>query len=220
MKYTYMIIGIVVIVMLVVVSVFVVTGNNDGVWDTPWETDDDDGSMAGIWGEEIIIEYEDGSTQSLKMLEENLFSINPFSVKYDGKKITSARYNVYATATGEEFTGCEIEEFTVNTRYFTGTGLDIIPFKGPFESYIRPGVISLGSQIQIINIGTNVNATLSGETPGIYSVGWAIVNENIRYRGVPDGEWQTVERPPGRAISVSVETGSIYLELESGFGTS
>jgi len=214
MKYTYTIIAVFLILMLVI-GAFLITVNSDGTWDTDWETD---GNMTGSWGEEIIVKYEDGTTDSLKILEENQNNI--LAVKYNDKEIVSASYRIYATATGKGFTGCEIDSFTVNTMFYKFESGSKTIFTGPFETTVSPDVFDLGIEKHICDIGCPVKVVLGSQTPGEYGISWAIVDDDIRYRGVPDGSWQTVDCPPGRSLTVDViSDNEIYLTLESSFGT-
>jgi len=214
MKYMYAILAITVVIMLVV-GAFLVAGN-DGTWETPWETS---GDMTGKWEEEIIIEYEDGTTDSLKILGDNELSINPFSVKYQDKEIIGATYNIYATATGEGFTGCEIAPFTIKTLFYEGDSSNTPPIMGPIQNNIVTDIFDLDTRDHIVNLKTNVVSHLGDEPSGIYSLGWTVVEKEILYRGIPNGEWKTVDRPPGRIFSMQVIQNEIYLTFETDFDT-
>ena len=94
-------IAILFIIILVIAVVFIVM-NPEVTGESPyWETE----SNFGMWGEEIIIYYEDGTTDSLKILQDT----QPLKVTYGGKEITSVGYEITAKATGAGYTGCELD---------------------------------------------------------------------------------------------------------------
>jgi hypothetical protein len=74
----------------------------------------------GSWGEEILIEYEDGSTDSLKLLET---SAPPGALTYGGKSINTVYYRLKAKATGTGYDeACiKITNFVVDIKILKGT---------------------------------------------------------------------------------------------------
>jgi len=214
MKYMYTIIVILVIVMLVI-GIFLVEGNSDITdYETDWETT---GDISGLWNEEIIIEFKDGTTESLKILRENKLSINPFKITRDGEEITGVTYNLYATASqeGTGYTGCEIEEFTLTTAYrrMPSTMID------SFNNIIIPTVLEFDEKTQIVHNYIDLEDAIGSEIAGTYAVTWTINEDQIRYRGLPNSEWRIVERPDGQLVTMTVHEDEIYLILEPGVGT-
>lgn len=81
--------SIIIVVMLVIVAIVVTAG--DGIWPTPWE----EGDISGSWGQEIIIEYADGTTGSLKLACDA-----PLSIWSGDREIRGIYYILKAKAEG------------------------------------------------------------------------------------------------------------------------
>ena len=88
--------ALVVIIMLVVVA-FTSMGGSDK-WIDEFDDEDDlpDPLNVGNWGQEIIIEYEDGTIQSLKSILENQM----LSIWVGGKIVVGMTYKLSAKASG------------------------------------------------------------------------------------------------------------------------
>jgi len=212
-KSIYGIIAIVIVLTLVLVA-YVGIGA-DGTWDTPWSP----GKVAGIWEEEIILTYTDGTTQSLKILEDNFD--NPFAVvQYNGKTLSSAKYSLFATATATGYTGCEIQAFSLTYKYYQGHDLLTSPtpmsgIGGSTNSPIR--TISLGTKTELVSVSCAIQTDLGNKAVGPYTFKCEISPVTIGYKGVPDdgSGIQTVASPSAKTIKLTVvNTNQILLNLE------
>jgi len=114
-KNTMLIVGIIIVVMLVLAA-FLTIGN-DGTWDTPWS----DGTINGMWEQEIILEYEDGTLQSLKPIYENSI----LKVINDGKTIAGIHYMIYGTASGTGYSNAVINFKSYKVIYQVKSGSTI-----------------------------------------------------------------------------------------------
>ena len=117
--------AIFVIVMLVLASVVVIS--RDTTWDTPWEDEgtDDSGTtnaVTGSWGQEIIIEYADGTTESLKLACDA-----PLSIWSGDREIRGIHYKLNAKAEGSASNILyDITEFTYTYKAASGTAINSV----------------------------------------------------------------------------------------------
>jgi|GEM_PF-5329670 len=173
-----------------------------------WETE----TVFGKWQEKIVVEYEDGTTDSLKILEDH--EALPLSVKYDGKNVKTLTYQIYAVATGEGYDSFDIDWFYTTTTIEDSSGSIIY---GPAKSSTGTKTgLSLDNSHQLVSIGIGIKATIDDEPEGAYTVIFG-TERDIQYKGNPGGSWQTAENPPGREITVQVTNDNfITLVLSSG----
>lgn len=115
MKKIIMVIIVVAIVILAIVAV-AYTVLSDSIWE-----DDTD---FGNWGQEIILEYADGSSEPLKPL-------SLFSLMYDGKTLAAIRYRLSAKASGVGYDYAEIDLESYSLQ-ITITGHESPPFVHEF----------------------------------------------------------------------------------------
>jgi len=145
---------VITILVIAALSVIVVTGAGD-YWESPWDDSDDDSddnnntssdSLTGSWGSEIKIEFDDGTSESLKqMIDDNtgLFSWMPLSVKYENKDVTSFTYTLNGKATGKGYT-----ETIIDT-----TNFDIsFDLRSPYTNSLVNSVGSVGTQKVTIDL--------------------------------------------------------------------
>lgn len=180
-----------------------------------WETKNEFGN----WQEEIIVEYADGSIQSFKILQDN--NALPFStVKYNGQEVRKLTYNVYATASGEGYTGVEIDKNNWETNIQVWRGSARLRTITNRASGTSSG--NIGEQIRILNgLTTIIQPTLlkSDDVSGTYK--FLYHNEgSISYRGTPNGEWKSATLPSDRSITVNFEQDSITLSINADLGAS
>jgi len=128
------------IVGIIIIAAAVVVFGTD-VTSPYWETE----TVFGAWGEEIIIEYEDGSTESLKLLQ---MKSEPLKLLYGGKSVNTINYRLTAMADGEGYDeACikvtnlvfELKIYKGTTTKWTnvitrGTSTHGIPIDGQFHS--------------------------------------------------------------------------------------
>lgn len=194
-------VGIIVIA-IVIGLIFVAWGC--GAFENPyWETE----TAFGKWGEEIIIYYEDGSTDSLKLLQNNL----PFTVKYKGKEIVSVGYVLSATAEGEGYDQAEIDysDFYHDVTYKKdGETVFSDRITRSSESSVK---IPLNDDVwhEVTPIIENVKMRMDPD-PNTFPAGTYVLSfthgGTVRYRGLPHPEeWQNAVLPPGKSVTLTVE---------------
>src|SRR4030042_4062664 len=86
------IVAVLIILVIIIAGIVFYIGPGGSSSTSYWETKNE----FGTWGQEIIIGYEDGSTQSLKMMLDE----PTLSVWVGDKQISSLQYKLSATATG------------------------------------------------------------------------------------------------------------------------
>jgi len=216
---------IVAVVIVAGVAFFVSSGSSSTSY---WETETD----FGMWKDEITIVYADGTTESFKLISENMN--NPFMIYYEGdQKISSAIYTVFAEVTGEGFDGAEIK-FEDNFRVF---GSILAGSQNRHNSHTSEpnGVIqqiSIGSTVEIASHTINLEETVEDNEKafpnGMYEVRFncgATSYGECWYRGYPDGgDWELASLPSSRSVIITVDrsggsgggtTGSISVTLTS-----
>ena len=209
------IISVVIAGIIIVAAIATIAFWTDIFEDPYWETETD----FGIWGEEIIITYEDGSEKSLKIINDMLFT----TVDYGGKSISGVTYRLSAKATGVGYSSAGIDlsgysikvEFrkgtTVKTyRYFSGSPTEqTISIDGTFHK------IGGTHSISIKHSSLFGNADLF--PTGSYILDF-IPKGTVKYRGKPGGSWKTASLPAGKTMSVDVTqdpTAQIVVTLSS-----
>ena len=192
------IVAIIVIVMLGILA----WGTNFGS-SSYWETENE----FGIWQDELIVEFSDGSTQSLKLINEG--ENKPLTVYYGGKAITKVNFKLSAKATGEGYDGAEIDT--------TGFGYDGKIYKGSTEkdswAYKITDMIyrcSLGSTKELLNSNyymSNLDNNPSKFPDGDYTIKF-IPKGTVKYRGYPSGgDWTSATLPPTRTLDITIQRG-------------
>src|SRR4030042_2446993 len=96
------IVAVLIILVIIIAGIVFYIGPGGSSSTSYWETKNE----FGTWQDEITIVYEDGTTTSLKMLQENIG--NPLTVSYEGKAITKILMKLTAKVTGTGYDGAEI----------------------------------------------------------------------------------------------------------------
>ena len=94
------IVSIIIVVMLAIVAIVVVS-SKEGIWPTPWppDPDPDPNDISGSWGQEVIVEYADGTNESLKTGCDA-----PLSIWSGDREIRGIYYVLSAKAVGVGYT--------------------------------------------------------------------------------------------------------------------
>ena len=214
------IIAIIIVITLVAIG-FSYFSTGEPYWETETEF--------GMWQDELIIEFADGTTESLKMIQEGN---KPFTIYYEGKVITSATMKVTAKVSGSGYTGAEIK--TTGFGY-TGKVMEGMPGPGtvlhsqPLGRTDGTMQINMDSTRTVHHCGVSISYTIdknpSKFPSGIYTL-YYIPYGTVQYRGVSaeydtiedDPDWKTATLPPTRYLILSVQrapTGSILVTLSS-----
>jgi len=213
------IIGVVIAGIIIIVAVAVAIFWTDIFEDPYWETE----TEFGIWQDELVLTFADGSTESFKIIEEGS---KPFTIYYEEKEIVSASMYLHAKATGEGYSCAKIK----------GTNFG-------YKGYIKKGTTTkhswtdISTEEYIAKIGTTqylkgssiylhqeINLQPSKYPSGTYTVSF-IPTGTVQYYGWPaDGpDWKSASLPPSRSITITVDntpSAQIVVTLSSKVETS
>lgn len=208
------IVPLAVIVVAMIIVAGVIFAFSTGVSTEYWE----DEAEFGMWQEEIIIEFSDGSTESLKIIQENEAIA---SVIYNLKAVSKVKWLIAGVATGEGYNKAVVDRSGVKTHWYINKGSTRIEdgfftMSGTTDLWIdgNPGTINVGE----IDVVTKMDNDPTKYPDGTYSISF-VPQGTVKYMGMPGGtEWQTATLPPLRAIGLRVERatpGSILVTLSS-----
>lgn len=150
-----------------------------------WDVYDEYGSVNGTWGTEIIVEYEDGTTENLNA------PLPIFEVTFKDKKVSNFKYLLSTRGTSNNYNAIEIDMsgFEVLTvikgqegQWEMVTASDIInlDMDGKWKEVYSIQVDASGLEILEIDRSYNLSFTPSG---------------SIVYRGTSSGSWTYVPLP-------------------------
>lgn len=202
---------ITVLIVIVIICVLAGMAWGSGLFENPyWETK----TSFGIWQEEIVIEYIDGSSESLKIID--FRGSSPLTlVTHNEQEVSMVKYNLYAIATGVGYETWEYDEWHLVTTVLTSSGST---YKTYTQAQIGRNEREFDKQYQLCYVGYNMNPILGNAPVGQYTIKFEPQEENLRFKGNPDGEWQTVAMPPGRQVTIDVSSeNTISLLLTSDY---
>lgn len=159
----------------------------------------------GSWQEEIFIEYADGSETTLKAVQSQFL---PFSVTYQGQEIVRAGLRVNAQVSGTGFDNAVIDLNNygyIFAIYAEGYGPEL------YANEVRSSdtiTVPLGMTQEVYSHSMDIDSIMSSFSEGLYHIKFLPVG-SCRYRGDPDGDWQSVSLPTSRTMDVNVESGSV-----------
>lgn len=198
------------IIAIAVILIGFSIATSDGTWSSPMEDNDGtetDGITGSDWGQEIILEYEDGTLQSLKPQFDN-----PILSLYDtsGNKINGIYYILKAKASGGPgAVDIDISDYrydfklnqaaafvytkTMNPNYFYTTGKVTVEADGNWQ--------------QVLKIHSTVGEMGANSVDdGTYDF-YVVPTGTLSY-SIDDGEtWKTANIPGDIAFTVNIEDG-------------
>ena len=209
------IVAILVIVMLVLATIVVMAG--DGIWPTPWDPDPDPdpdpNEVSGSWGQEVLVEYADGTNESLKIASDSVLSIWS-----SDKEIRGIHYVLNAKAEGSGYSSIlyDIAEFTF--MYEATDGINTNTKMVPCDGYTLSSRPVDGEWHQLIHHYTSADDIIPDTFPsGDYTV---TISSSGALKYSADGESQvTVTNLPDTiSFTLSVEEdSSISVSFSSGY---
>ena len=210
-------IAILVVFLLVMLAIFSWSFFNKSYWETE--------SVFGTWQDEVMVEYADGTTKSLKLIE------SPLQLNYyigSGEEVTRAWIELSAKVTGSGYDGATIDcqSFGYQRKVWKEPN-HVLVHTGPIVTTGKDYTISVGNTKKIYDGSTSFNYfdTLIGDEPdGSYIVTWT-VNGAVRYKPYPGytGDWITCTNPPDRTLALvkyTAPSGQIVVTLSSSAGGS
>lgn len=210
-------IAILVVFLLVMLAIFSWSFFNKSYWETE--------SVFGTWQDEVMVEYADGTTKSLKLIE------SPLQLNYyigSGEEVTRAWIELSAKVTGSGYDGATIDcqSFGYQRKVWKEPN-HVLVHTGPIVTTGKDYTISVGNTKKIYDGSTSFNYfdTLIGDEPdGSYLVTWSVTG-NIKYKPYPDdgSGWVTCTNPPDRTLALvkyTAPSGQIVVTLSSSAGGS
>ena len=211
MKKAVIVVGVVVVAITLVAVALWSTGF--GV--TPY---DETETEFGMWQDELYVVFEDGTEESLKLINLN----RPFMVSYGGRVITKMGVRITAVISGAGYDGAELKFESCGIRRDIRTTGGTV--KKTYNSMRTDGTIqiAMGKTQTVIFTEFDLDSTINKHSEiypnGIYSVRFQPLGI-VKYRGYPDGgSLKTATLPPVRTASITVAhlpTGTIVVTLSS-----
>ena len=205
------IVSIIVVVMLVIVAIAVTA--SDGIWPTPWSPDPDPNDISGSWGQEIIIEYADGTTGSLKLACDA-----PLSIWSGDREIRGIHYILNAKAEGIGYSNIAYDVTGFGYTYEATDGSNTNTWSVSCSGYSLTDRPVDGQWHQLIRHYTSVDdIILDTFSPGDYTV-TVTSSGNIKYSA--DGEPQVTVTTLPDTISFTLlvkQDKSISVSFSSGY---
>lgn len=183
------------IAVMLVVGAFLSGAFNTKYWETETEF--------GQWGEEILIEYVDGTTQSLKMIQDSEGKL--LGVFYQGQEIDRLSYIIYGKATGEGYGSATVDIDTLQVRWEIE--------RGSSHNSVADGEVTLylNQETYLYGVDLYLKNHMNGQ-PHLYPDGSYVIKftplGSVRYKGNPGGNWKQATLPPGKSITVTVDRGT------------
>lgn len=207
-KAIYGIIAIIVVLMLVLVTYVSISA--DGTWDTPIG-----GTVNGNWGVEVILEYEDGTLQSLKTALDKPF----FSVWNEGKRATGIYYVVNGQATATGYSNVVVKFSSYKLTYTVKSGSTI-----KRETVSDFGALNIGDKNlpidgawhELAKVHHTDTALGAGLAVGTYTV--SLVPSGSLTYSVDGGSSQTATLPAIISFTVEIKSDqTLSISFSSGY---
>lgn len=201
-------IALLIVGIVVVVAVAVVVFGTDIFAEPYWETE----TGFGVWQTGITIGYTDGTTQELKLIQDNEGSWKPLGVKYQGEEIDWMSYYIKGKVTdlggydsikvdagglGNQwylllYPGGQGPPQTIDSGSCAGYGVKTLYLNTEYT------ILNCQLSMDVINFGDDDEYVFSFSPEG-----------NVPYWGCPGGEndKKYAALPPGRTITVDYESG-------------
>lgn len=171
------------------VMTFVSFGITTGMWEPMFWISDIDAD--GQWGEDIIVTYTDGQTESVKQISNNYWSI--MSIQNDGSKpISTIQYCINALLPVSDVFStheylCDVSVVQDGVDFYQTT-------------YATTGSINVEANewTRIVTVPLNIQTISDGFNDGLFTVSF----DNI-------GTIEGIAVPGGRSIDISVTDGVV-----------
>lgn len=215
------IMAILVVVMLVAVAIVVIAG--DGIWSSPWEDDDDDdvpdpGSIGGEWGQEIIIGYVDGTSESLKSVVDN--PLRALSVNVDGQEVEYFKYLLSAKASGQGYSVVNVDFSDYIIKWELKSGEQVLNIKlSDFTAYpVIPIYVDSEWHFLVSLTYAPIALVPDGTPSGSYTL---VLTPSGTLSYEKDGTWIDADLPDIISFEVEVVSdGWLEVSFSSGYSVS
>ena len=176
------------------------TGSSD-YWEDPIDEND---PSTGTFGQEIILEYADGTLQSVKPMVDGL------TIWHDEKEVTAMEYNLKAQASGDSSTSITIDSsgYTVSCCTYTPLNPSICKNTHYFYGTTFPDTIKAdGTWNNIESFYSGINEFFpSSLADGIWYV-YFKPEGSLKYK-VGSGSWESANLPKGLHLGFVKQTDS------------
>jgi len=199
---------ILVVIMLVIAGLGIAYYSGEGYWEKP--------TAFGAFAVEVNINYKDGTTKNLKLMQENAIyrALNSLSLipKRGGNEITSIDFTLSARATGEGYDSVTLDMSNVR---FTAKADETETFSTSI--FTPPKTIPVDNTFhKVLSIKLESSYNIFGQdklNEGEHTL-YLILDGEVKYKGEPDGEWQTTSNlPEPITVSYSLEEGN-WVEID------
>ena len=186
--------GVAIIIAIILISMFWFISISDrGKYEENWGFSDGSGWVTGTWGTELIVEYEDGTS-------ENLNDPLPFEISFGNKKVSNFKYIISSKGTSAEYDAIEVDmsSFEVST--------DIKDQEGQWGTVSDNDIISLdmdGEWKEIYSVQVDASELESLEVGFTYNLSF-IPSGSITFRG--SGSWTQLPLPSWFYLTFKVKT--------------
>jgi hypothetical protein len=209
MKTHIMVAGLIIVVIVVLVGLA-----TSGVFTSPYFQEK---TQFGEFGQNIRVLYDDGTSESLSILENKPLSV----VTYGGKSITGFDYTLNVKASGTGYTDATVTLGTYNLvasiasggatqwsySYPLVSGANTIPFDSTFHPIGGTATIPVKTKMDMVALST-----------GIYVVTFT-PSGTVTYNGNPGGASSTVAMPAAVTCQVNYVpgiSGSVSIVITGG----
>jgi len=212
------IVGVAVIIAILLISLFwFISISEGGKYEENWGFSDGSGWVTGIWGTELIVEYEDGTIENLND------PLPLFEIFFGNKKVSNFKYIISSKGTSAEYDIIEIDlsSFEVLT--------DVKDQEGQWGTVSDNDIISLdldGEWKEIYSVQVDASELEVLDVDRIYNLSF-IPSGSITFRG--SGSWTQLPIPSWFYLNFKVQeedTGNggngepeKWIEVEIGSGT-
>jgi len=169
--------------------------------------------LEGTWGIDLIVVYEDGTEESLKLLRDNLIQSFIFSVYHGKKKITYIKRDVSAKASGTGYDKVKIDRHSFDFDVKAEDERDFVVKKESFKSDIfSPRYKDIpvdGKWHKIIDNHYVHKKWFAPDKPGTYYIHFT-PTELPRYSLDGGKTWKTATRPDSIGITITVKADKTF----------
>ena len=174
-------------------------------------------TVFGTWGQDIQVLYEDGTTESLRVLMEKPLS----TLTYNNKAIYGFEYAFNVKATGTDYTDVtiNIESFSVKVNIKSGS---TVKYTTTWNWLAKAYTIALDSAFHslggVSSLPAKVKMDEIGLSAGTYTIEF-VPSGSIKFNGNPGGDVQTATLPSSVSFSVVYTKGTLSVVVDNGVTT-
>lgn len=187
-------------------GIYVISDADASKWvEDAWDQEDNSGSSSGEWGTEIVIEYEDGTNETLKTLK----------ITHDGKNVSKFIYKLSAKGDSDGLATCSLD--------LTGFCVEGIATSDGATEWTAPVEYGTAGDLDLDNVWHEVyrleveaDDLQSNLADGDYKLEFT-PSGSIYYRGDANNKWVELKDIPSTCwLTFDKEEYWIEITLEGG----